>query len=257
MQEAALVDVLGVQDNVPVPAAAGGSNDVLVEGERCEDDDGEQVDDGAYGAGALGDLPPVGLGHVDALEPGLDESRPQPADHGVRGGIGHAAQGERCDQGLALAAEGVGQDGATCGGEGGEADRLGPGELGSCRHGCGVRELRFEGRPIAQGRGSTAKSVSERISPGSSVEIVKSGRRDTSGGGDMWSFVPAPGPKKATSPKGQGDAARWSFPAWTPPSPEAAGVPRANWGSRLEHLNKDALATSSGSWTRSGSCLDM
>lgn len=165
VQEAALVDVLGVQDNVPVPAAAGGGNDVLVEGERGEDDDGEQVDDGADGAGALGDLPPVGLGHVNALEPGLDEGRPQPADHGIGGGVGHAAEGERRNQGLALAADGVGQDGAACRGQGGEADRLGPGELGGgCRHGCGARELRFKGRPIAQGRGSTARSVRERVS---------------------------------------------------------------------------------------------
>lgn len=151
MQEAALVDMLGMQDDISVPAAARGSNDVLVKGERGEDDDGEEVDDGADCAGALGDLPPVRLGHVDALEPGLDEGGPQPADHGVCGGVGHAAQGERCDQGLALAAKGVGQDGATRGGEGGEADRLGPGEMGGCRHGCGVRELRFKGRPIARG----------------------------------------------------------------------------------------------------------
>lgn len=218
VQESALVDMLGMQDDVPVPAAAGGSNNVLVERERGEDDDCEQVDDSADGAGAFWDLPPIGLGHVDALEPSLDEGRPQPADHGVGSGVGHAAQGERCDQGLALAAEGVCQDGAACRGQGGEADRLGAGELGCCcRHGCGVRELRFEGRPIAQYREeSLAKSV---------VGVVKSERRDTIDGDGVWSFVPAPGPKKATSPKAQGDAARWSFPAWTPPSPESS------WGS--------------------------
>lgn len=153
VQEAALVDVLGVQDDVPVAAAAGGSNDVLVEGEGGEDDDGEQVDDGADGTGALWNLPPVGLGHVDALEPGLDEGGPQPADHGIGGGVGHAAEGERRDQGLALAAEGVGQDGAARRGQGGEADRLGAGELRCRRHGCGVRELRFDGRPTGQGGG--------------------------------------------------------------------------------------------------------
>lgn len=135
VQEATLVDMLGMQDNVPVPAAASGSNNVLVKWERREDDNGEQVDNCADCAGAFGDLPLVGLGHVDALEPGLHEGRAQPADHGICSCVGHAAQGERGDQGLALAAEGVGQDGATCGREAGEADRLGPGELRSCRHG--------------------------------------------------------------------------------------------------------------------------
>lgn len=195
VQESALVDMLGMQDDVPVPAAAGGSDNVLVERERGEDDYGEQVDDGADGAGALWDLPPIGLGHVDALEPSLDEGRPQPADHGVGSGVGHAAQGERCDQGLALAAEGVCQDGAACRGQGGEADRLGAGELGCRRrHGCGVRELRFEGRPIAQWRGeSLAKSP---------VGVVKSERRDTIDGDEMWSFCSCAGPQKGDVSKG-------------------------------------------------------
>lgn len=250
MQESALVDMLGMQDDVPVPAAAGGSNNVLVERERGEDDDCEQIDDGADGAGALWDLPPIGLGHVDALEPSLDEGRPQPADHGVGCGVGHAAQGERCDQGLALAAEGVCQDGAACRGQGGEADRLGAGELGCCcRHGCGVRELRFEGRPIAQWREeSLAKSV---------VGVVKSERRDTIDGDGVWSFVPAPAPKrrrlqrpKVTQPVGASRRGPHQVP-------RVAGARWANWGSRLEPLNKDALATSSGSWAHSGSCLDM
>lgn len=67
MQEASLVNMLGMQDDISVPAAACCSNNVLVEGERGEDYDSEQVDDGADGACALWDLPPICLGHVNAF----------------------------------------------------------------------------------------------------------------------------------------------------------------------------------------------
>jgi hypothetical protein len=106
-----MLDVLDMQDDVAVAAAAGGGDDVLVEGKRDKDDEDEQVDGGADGAHALGDLDLVRLGHVAALEAGLHEGGAEPADHGVAEGEGEAREGERCDQRLAIALKGVGEHG--------------------------------------------------------------------------------------------------------------------------------------------------
>jgi len=125
VQEAALLHMLNVQDDIAVPTAASGGHDVLVEGERREDDDDQEVDDGAYGAHALGDLLLVQLAHVDALDARLDEGGAQPPDHGVRRREGHAAQGQRRAEGCPIALERVGDDGCAGGRQRQETQRLG------------------------------------------------------------------------------------------------------------------------------------
>lgn len=110
VQEPARVGIHNLEDDVSIPAPGRRGHDVLVEGEGDEDDGDEQVDDGADGAHGLWDLPLMHLAHVLALQAGLHKGRPQPADHGVGGGEGDAAEGQRGDERLAIALEGVGDD---------------------------------------------------------------------------------------------------------------------------------------------------
>lgn len=107
VQEAALVHMLDVQDNIAISSSAGGSNNVLVEWKRDEYDDSNEVDGGAYGTHALGDEGPRGLAHVAAAEAGSDEVGAEPADHGEARGEGDEGQGEGRDEGLAITVEGV------------------------------------------------------------------------------------------------------------------------------------------------------
>lgn len=130
MQEAALVDLLELDDHITVSTTAGGGDDVLVEGKRDEDDDGDEVDGGADGTHALWDLGLVRLAHVAAAKAGAHEGGPQPADHGVAEGEGEQGEGEAGDEGFAIALEGVCEDGDGCAGEGEEGDELGAGERG-------------------------------------------------------------------------------------------------------------------------------
>ncbi|KAF1737541.1 hypothetical protein CRV24_003161 [Beauveria bassiana] len=124
VREAALVDVLGLEDNIAVAAAARGRDNVLVKGKRYEDDDGEEVDGGADGAHALGQLGPAGLGEVAAAEAGADKRGPEPADHGVAERKGGKGEGERRDERLAVAGECVGQHGEGGARDGEQSQRL-------------------------------------------------------------------------------------------------------------------------------------
>ena len=133
MEEAALVDALSLQNDVAVSAAAGGSNDILVEGKRDEYNDSEEVDGGADSAHALGKEGPGGFAHVAAAEPSRNESRAQPADHGVAEGEGEQGEGEGGDEGLAIVVEGIREDREGCPGEGEETEGLGTGERGPSR----------------------------------------------------------------------------------------------------------------------------
>lgn len=140
MQKASLLDVFDVEDDIPVTSTAGSRDDVFVEGEGDEDDDDEEVDGGADGAHALGELGAVMLGEVAALEAGADEDGAKPADHGVGEREGQDGEGEGGDQGLAIAGEGVEKDRDGREGEGGEGEGFGPGEgwrRGGGGHVCG------------------------------------------------------------------------------------------------------------------------
>lgn len=128
VQEAPLVDVLQLDDDIAVPTAARRRHNVLVEGEGDEDDDGEQVDGGAHGAHALWDVGAVQLAHVAAAEAGAHKGRPQPAYHGVADGEGEQGERERGDEGFAIVVEGVCEDGEGCAREGEEGQGLGPRE---------------------------------------------------------------------------------------------------------------------------------
>lgn len=116
MQEAALIHMLKVQDDIAIPTAARSCDNVLVKGKGDEDDDGDEVDGGAHGAHALGEEGPGGFAHVDAAEPRGDEARAEPADHGIRDGEGEGGKGERGDERLAIAVKGVCEDGERCAG---------------------------------------------------------------------------------------------------------------------------------------------
>lgn len=137
MQEAPLVGVLDLDLNhhISVPASARRRNDVLVERKRDEDDDGDEVHRGAHRAHALRDLAAVDLAQVAPPEAGLDKRRAEPADHGVAQRKGDERERQRRNQGLAIAVEGVCEDGERGAREGDEAERFGAGEL--CRGGAG------------------------------------------------------------------------------------------------------------------------
>lgn len=100
--------------HIPIPTAGRRSHDVLVEGERNEHDDAQQVHDSTHGAHGLRDLLLVHLAHILALQARLHERWSQPADHGIGGRKGNAAEGQRGDQRLAVAGEGVGYYADTC-----------------------------------------------------------------------------------------------------------------------------------------------
>lgn len=135
VQEPALLHMLNLQHHVPVPASACGRDYVLVKGEGHKHDHGEQIDRGAHGAHALGDLSAVVLAQVDALETSLDECRAEPADERKGSAECQAAEGQRHDERLVIALKDVGEDGDAGGREGEETERLGAGERRRCHGG--------------------------------------------------------------------------------------------------------------------------
>lgn len=137
MQEATLVDMLNMQDDITVAPPASGGNNVLVEGEGDEDDDGDKVDGGADGAHALRDEGPRRLAHVAAAEAGGNELGAEPADHGVGDGEGEQGEGQRGNEGLAIVVKGVCEDGEGGAGEGDEGEGLGAREVVGRRDGHG------------------------------------------------------------------------------------------------------------------------
>jgi len=134
VQEPALLRMLDLQHHVAVPAAAGRRNHVLVKDKRDKHNDGKKIHGGAHGAHALGDLLAVVLAQVDALEAGLHEGRAEPADEGKRGAKSKAAEGERHNERLVIALEGVGEDGDAGARDARETERL------------GARQRRYRGR---------------------------------------------------------------------------------------------------------------
>ena len=140
VQEPPFLDILLVHHHIPIPASAGGGHNVLVEGEGDEADHAQDVDDGADSTHALWYLFLVRLGHVDALDAGLDEGGPQPAYHGVGCREGDAAEGEGGDEGGAIALEdGAGEDGDAGEDDGEEGYGFGQGERAGRRVGGGGR----------------------------------------------------------------------------------------------------------------------
>jgi hypothetical protein len=135
VQEAPLLHMLDLVHNVLVPASARRRDHVLVKGKRHKHDNGKEIDGGAHGAHALGDLAAVVLAQVDALEAGLHEGRPEPADERKRRAEGQAAEGQRHDERLVITLEGVEEDGDTGGRDGDETEALGAGQRRGC-HGC-------------------------------------------------------------------------------------------------------------------------
>lgn len=95
VQQSSLLHILDIHDHISISATTSGHHNVLVKGKRDEDHDDDQVDDGADGSHALRQLLlVVHLGHVAAPEAGANKGRAQPADHGVAGSKGEAAEGE-------------------------------------------------------------------------------------------------------------------------------------------------------------------
>lgn len=128
MQEATLFLLVQFHHHVPISSTTCRSNDVLVEGKRDKDDDGQEIDGGAHGAHALWDLDLVRLAHVATAKAGLHERGAEPADHGVAEGEGEEGEGEGRDEGLAIAGEGVEEDGGRGARDGEEGERLRAGE---------------------------------------------------------------------------------------------------------------------------------
>lgn len=137
MQEASLVGVLDLDLNhhISIPASTRRRNDILVKWKRDKDDDSDEIHGSAHRAHAFRDLAAIGLAQVAPPEAGLDECRAEPADHGVAERKGHERERQRRNEGLAIAVEGVCEDGERGAREGDEAERFGAGEL--CRGGAG------------------------------------------------------------------------------------------------------------------------
>ncbi|TFB03297.1 hypothetical protein CCMA1212_004231 [Trichoderma ghanense] len=121
---------LHLNHHIAIPASARRRHDILVERKRDKHNHGDEIDGGAHGAHALGQLRAVDFAEVAPAEAGLDKGRAEPADHGVAEREGGEGEREGGDEGLAVAAEGVEEDGERGGGEGGQAEGFGAGEAG-------------------------------------------------------------------------------------------------------------------------------
>lgn len=107
MQQSPFLDKLDVHDNIPVSTTTSSDNDILIERERYEYDDDQEVDDGADGAHALGQVVAVvNLGQVTALQTCLDEGQSEPSDGGIGGSKGQSAEGQGGYQRFAIALQG-------------------------------------------------------------------------------------------------------------------------------------------------------
>ncbi|QSZ32663.1 hypothetical protein DSL72_002242 [Monilinia vaccinii-corymbosi] len=149
VQEPPMLHLGHFAHDIPIPTAARRGHDILVEGKRDEDDDDEQVDDGADGAHRLGDLLAIALREVLPLEAGAHECRAQPADHGVGRGKRNAAKGERGDERLAIfAREGLEQEREAEDAEGEVGERFAQRETGGVAVG-GWGRRRFHGAGLA------------------------------------------------------------------------------------------------------------
>jgi hypothetical protein len=126
---------LNLNHNISVSTSTSRRDDILVKRKRYKDDDGDEIHRGAHRAHAFRDLAAIDLAHVAAPKAGLDECRAEPADHGVAERKGNERERQRRNEGLAIAVEGVCEDGERGAGEGDEAERFGAGEL--CRGGAG------------------------------------------------------------------------------------------------------------------------
>ena len=111
MQQPPLLHMLNLQHHITIAAPARGRHNILVKRKRDKHNHHQQIHNSAHAAHALGDLLAVVLAHVDALEPCAHKRRSQPADQREAGGERQAAEGERRDERLAIALEGVGEDG--------------------------------------------------------------------------------------------------------------------------------------------------
>lgn len=134
MQKAPLAHMFHLEHHIAIPTTTRRGYNILIERERDEHNHGNQIDRSAHGAHALRDLRARRLAHVAAPEAGGHEGRAQPADHGI--GEGESGEGERQrgDEGLAIAAKGVGEDGERAAGDGEEGERFGAGERGVDGH---------------------------------------------------------------------------------------------------------------------------
>lgn len=133
MQEPARLHSIQLNDHISIPSSAGRRHDVLIKRKRDEADDDQHVHHRAHRSHGLGYLSPVHFRHVPAHQAGLHERRAQPPYHGVRRREGNAAERQRRDERLAIAAEGVGKD-ANRGEEDGEqAERFREGQVGRDR----------------------------------------------------------------------------------------------------------------------------
>lgn len=130
MQEAPLVDLLQLDDDIPISTTTRRGHDVLVERKRDKDDDDEEINGCAHCAHAFGNLALMRLAHVATPEAGLHERGAEPADHGVAEGEGEEGERERGDERFAIAVERVEKNGDRCGRDGEETECLLAGERG-------------------------------------------------------------------------------------------------------------------------------
>lgn len=104
VQESALIDMLDLEDHVAIAATTCSCDNIFVKGKRDEDDDSENVDDGADEACTLGDLPAHSLGKVNPFEDLLEV---WPSLHNQTVGCCESKPSEckGCDDGLSTIVE--------------------------------------------------------------------------------------------------------------------------------------------------------
>lgn len=124
VQEAAFIDVLCLENDISVATSTSCRDNVLQKRGGDEENDDEQIDNCADGAGAFRNLPLVGLGHVDTLQACLDEVGTGPHDQRICRREGKATQGNGGDDGRALA-DSLVEDGGACSRDGVQRDGLG------------------------------------------------------------------------------------------------------------------------------------
>jgi hypothetical protein len=108
-----LIDILRLKlnDDISISAATGSRNNILVEGKGDEYDNYEKIDGRAHSAHALWNLSALQLAQIPTAEASAHKRRAQPAYHGVTKRKAEDRERERCNEGFAIAPEGIREDG--------------------------------------------------------------------------------------------------------------------------------------------------
>ena len=121
MKESPHLNIPHLHHDIPIPPPRRRRHDILIKRERDKHNRHQQIHHRAHRAHRLGNLLLVNFTQILPFQAGFHEGWAKPSDHGVGGAESHAAEGQRGDERLAIAVEGVCYDGDAGEEEGDEA----------------------------------------------------------------------------------------------------------------------------------------